>query len=130
LYFSESVCDSENNKDKETSKAKVDQPVDLRKKYEPNQVVTSSATQSVAGTDDAYETMSEDKAASTEDGKVETQQRSAEDESDSDDENLSVISGTISITSDSEEDENFVLVPVPPCFMCDVPPEESGKFYV
>lgn len=112
------------------SKTKADQPVDLRKKYEPNQVVGSSATQSVAGTDDAYETMSEDKAASTEKGKDETKERSAEYESDSDDENLSIISGTISITSDSEEDENFVLVPVPPCFICDVPLEESGKFYI
>ncbi|XP_033608398.1 uncharacterized protein LOC111866967 isoform X2 [Cryptotermes secundus] len=122
----ESVHDSENNNDKEMSKTKADQPVDLRKKYEPNQVVGSSATQSVAGTDDAYETMSEDKAASTEKGKDETKERSAEYESDSDDENLSIISGTISITSDSEEDENFVLVPVPPCFICDVPLEESG----
>jgi hypothetical protein len=104
--------------------------VDLRKKYEPNQVAGSSAAQSVAGTDDAYETMSEDKAASVETGKVETKQRSAEYESDSDDENISVISGTISITSDSEEDENFVVVPMPPCFMCDVPLEELGKFYI
>jgi hypothetical protein len=112
------------------SKAKADQPVDLRKKYEPDHVVGSSAAQSVAGTDDAYETMSEDKPASTENGKVETKQRGAEYESDSDDENVSVISGTISITSDSEEDETFVVVPMPPCFMCDVPLEESGKFYI
>jgi hypothetical protein len=104
--------------------------VDLRKKYEPDQAVGSSAAQSVVGTDDAYETMSEDKAASTENEKVETKQRGPEYESDSDDENISVISGTISLSSDSEEDENFVVVPMPPCFMCDVPLEELGTFYI
>jgi hypothetical protein len=130
LCFSEPVCDSENNKHKETVKAKSDQPVDLRKKYEPDQAAGSSAAHSVAGTDDAYETMSEDKAASTENEKVESEQRGAEYESDSDDENISVISGTISMSSDSDEEENFVVVPMPACFMCDVPLEELGEFHV
>lgn len=88
--------ENENNKKDEVSKAKIDQPVDLRM-------------------NSAYK----DKTPTN------TLQRNEEYESDSDDENLSVISGTISLTSDSEEDENFVVVPMPPCFMCDVPLEKS-----
>jgi hypothetical protein len=80
--------------------------------------------------DNTYDRISEDKTASTESGKAEARQRDAEYESDSDDENLSVISGTISITSDSEEDVNFVVVPMPPCFMCDVPLDNSSKFHM
>jgi hypothetical protein len=125
----ESISDTENNKDKDMSKAKVDQPVDLRKKYEPDQTASSSVTEPVVRMDNTYDRISKDMTTSTEDRTVETRQRNAEYESDSDDENLSVISGTISITSDSEEDENFVVVPMPPCFMCDMPVDNSSKFF-
>lgn len=131
FVISESNCDNENNKDKEMSKAKVDQPVDLRKKYEPDQMASSSVVKCVVRLDDTYDKINEDKTASTESGKVEARQRNAEYESDSDDENLSsVISVTFSITSESEEDENFVVVPMPPCFMCDAPLDKSSKFYI
>ena len=77
--------------------------------------------------DDTYESLNERKkcadTAESEHVKINT-----EYESDSDDENLSVISGTISLSSDSEEDENFVVVPMPACFTCDVPLEKTGKY--
>jgi hypothetical protein len=111
------------------SKAKVDQPVDLRKKCEPNQEASSKDVQSLVETDNTCDKMDEDKRTSVENENTEARQRSAEYDSDSDDENLSVISGTISLSSDSEEDENFVLVPMPLCFMCDCPAQKSGQFY-
>jgi hypothetical protein len=93
-------------------------------------MASPSVMKPVVGVDNTCDRINEDKTASTESGKVDARQRSAEYLSDSDDENLSVISGTISITSDSEEDENFVVVPMPPCFMCDVPLDNSSKFYI
>jgi hypothetical protein len=126
--FSESICDNDNSKEKGMSKTKIDQPVDLRKKYEPDQVADSSVVDSVVEVDNTCGRINEDKTTSVENGKGEATQRNAEYESDSDDENLSVISGTVTLTSDSEEDDNFVVVPMPPCFMCDVPLEQSGKF--
>ena len=129
FFFSESVCDKEPNEDTEMSKAKVDQPVDLRKKYEPNQEACSTDVKSLVGVDNVCDKVNEDKRTSVESEKTETREGNAEYESDSDDENLSVISGTISLTSDSEEDENFVLVPMPLCFMCDCPVQKSGQFH-
>jgi len=123
----ESVCDKTPNEDKEVSKARVDQPVDLRKKYEPNQESCSTDVKSLVGMDNVCDKVNEDKRTSVEREKTETRQRNPEYESDSDDENLSVISGTISLTSDSEEDENFVLVPMPLCFMCDYPVQKSDS---
>jgi hypothetical protein len=117
------------NEDKEVSKAKVDQPVDLSQKYKPNEESCSTDVKSLVGNDNVCDKVNEDKRTSVEREKTETRQRNAEYESDSDDENLSVISGTISLTSDSEEDENFVLVPMPLCFMCDCPVQKSGQFH-
>lgn len=113
------------------SKAIEDQPepVDLRKIYEPSQEACSTDVKSSAGMDNVCDKLNEDKRTSVGSEKTESRQRNAEYESDSDDENLSVISGTISVTSDSEEDENFVLVPMPLCFMCDCPVQKSGQFH-
>jgi hypothetical protein len=100
----------------------------LRKKYEPSQESCSTDVKSLVGMDNVCDKLNEDTRTSVESEKTETRVRNPEYESDSDDENLSVIS-PISLTSDSEEDENFVLVPMPLCFMCDCPVQKSGQFY-
>lgn len=123
----ESVCDEKGNEDTEMSKAKVDQPVDLRKKYEPNQEASSADVKSVVVMGNVCDKMNDDKRTSVDGEKTGTKQRNAEYESDSDDENISVISGTISLTSDSEEDETFVHVPMPVCFTYDCPVQKSDS---
>ncbi|PSN33627.1 hypothetical protein C0J52_20100 [Blattella germanica] len=104
--------------DKEESKPKTDQAIDLRIKCETEEVNKAAPSQANEE-ENVCARVHEDKYLES----LAIESRSYESESD--DENLSVISGTISLTSDSEEDGNFVVVPMPACFVCDVPLENS-----
>jgi len=63
---SESVCDKKPNEDTEVSKAKVDQPVDLRKIHKPNEEASSRDVKSLVGMDNVCDKLNEDKRTSVE----------------------------------------------------------------
>ncbi|XP_067008585.2 next to BRCA1 gene 1 protein isoform X2 [Anabrus simplex] len=104
--------DVPNQETSEENKCRTEHPVDLTVKSKPEQETNSCSECEANIALKAAECKREQTICKTKD---------PEYESDSDSDNLSVISGTVSLSSDSELDPNFVVVQMPACFLCDVP---------